>query len=258
VPPHIRSQATVDQGLFLSDLGILDREIAEMCRVAVKTVRRWRRLYQRGGVVRTANGSACPGCHDRALDPASYALLLGAYLGDGHIVRNKRGIYLLSVAQDARYTALIDEWRSAVLAVKGGGSCHINNKPGCVAILSYWMHWPCLFPQHGAGRKHERPIVLEPWQQEIIEADPRPFLRGLFHSDGCRITNWTVRWLAAGPKRYEYPRYFFSNESADIIGLCTWALDLLGIAWRRPKYNTVSVARREAVAALDEFVGPKY
>jgi hypothetical protein len=69
------------------------------------------------------------------------------------------------------------------------------------------MHWPCLFPQHGAGRKHERPIVLEPWQRETIEADPRPFLRGLFRSDGCRITNWAVRQLAAGPKRYEYPRY---------------------------------------------------
>jgi len=67
-----------------------------------------------------------------------------------------------------------------------------------------------------------------------------------------------VRYLVAGPKRDEYPRYFFSNESADIIGLCTWALDQLGIAWRLPKHNTVSVARREAVAALDEFIGPKH
>jgi hypothetical protein len=25
-----------------------------------------------------------------------------------------------------------------------------------------------------------------------------------------------------------------------------------------PKHNTVSVARREAVAALDEFIGPKH
>ena len=127
---------------------------------------------------------------------------------------------------------------------------------GCHEIQSCSKHWPCLFPQHGAGRKHERPIVLEPWQREIIEADPRPFLRGLFHSDGCRITNWTVRHLVAGPKRYEYPRY--CNESSDILGMCTWALDLLSIAWRQPKYNTISVARRGAVAALDECVGPKF
>jgi hypothetical protein len=129
---------------------------------------------------------------------------------------------------------------------------------GCHSIQAYSKHWPCLFPQHGAGRKHQRPIALEPWQVEIIEADPRPSLRGLFHSDGYRITNWTVRPLIAGPKRYEYPRYFFNNESTDIIGLCTWALDLLGIAWRLSRVNAVSVARREAVAAPDEFVGPKY
>ena len=258
MPPHIRPQATVDQGLFLSDLGILDREIAEMCGVAVKTVRRWRRLYQRRGVIRGQHARPCPGCDGRSLPPAAYSLLLGAYLGDGHIIRNKRGVYLLSLFQDARYVGLIQEWRAALESVKGGGSSHLAHKPGCTAIQSYWMHWPSLFPQHGPGRKHDRSIVLEPWQKEIIQADPRPFLRGLFHSDGCRVTNWTVRQLSAGPKRYEYPRYFFSNKSADIIGLCTWALDLLDIAWRQPRYDAISVARREAVAALDEFVGPKF
>ncbi|HXV91922.1 MAG TPA: hypothetical protein VD813_01385 [Pseudonocardia sp.] len=34
-------------------------------------------------------------------------------------------------------------------------------------------------------------------------------------------------------------------------------LDRLGIAHRRPRPDMVSVARREAVAALDAFVGPK-
>jgi hypothetical protein len=49
----------------------------------------------------------------------------------------------------------------------------------------------------------------------------------------------------------------FSNESADIMGLCQWALDLLGIAWRMPRQNALSVARRTAVALLDDHVGPK-
>jgi hypothetical protein len=31
-----------------------------------------------------------------------------------------------------------------------------------------------------------------------------------------------------------------------------------GVAWRFSKPNTISVARGEAVARLDEFVGPKY
>jgi hypothetical protein len=30
------------------------------------------------------------------------------------------------------------------------------------------------------------------------------------------------------------------------------------VAWRFSKPNTISVAKREAVARLDEFVGPKY
>jgi len=49
----------------------------------------------------------------------------------------------------------------------------------------------------------------------------------------------------------------FSNESEDIIGILTAALDLLQIRWRRPRRNMVAVSRKEAVAALDGFVGPK-
>ena len=69
--------------------------------------------------------------------------------------------------------------------------------------------------------------------------------------------NWTERTVAGRRKRYEYPRYFFANESADILGLCGWALDLVGVAWRTPRRNLLSVARRDDVAKLDEYVGPK-
>ena len=50
----------------------------------------------------------------------------------------------------------------------------------------------------------------------------------------------------------------FTNESADILRLCSETLDQLGVAWRFSRPNTISVARREEVARLDEFVGPKY
>jgi hypothetical protein len=49
----------------------------------------------------------------------------------------------------------------------------------------------------------------------------------------------------------------FSNESADIMQLCQWALGLLDIPWRMPRRHALSVARTDAVAKLDEFVGPK-
>ena len=136
-------------------------------------------------------------------------------------------------------------------------SVSVAQRTGCVAVKSFTKHWMCLFPQHGPGRKHTRPIILESWQQDLVDRHTGPFLRGLFHSDGCRITNRATRTVDGRTTRREYPRWFFSNESVDILGLCSAALDRLGIAHRFPKYNTISVARREAVAALDEVVGPK-
>ncbi len=87
---------------------------------------------------------------------------------------------------------------------------------------------------------------------------PGEFARGLFHSDGWRGVNRVRRSLSDGDRWYEYPRYLFGNESTDILRLCGETLDQLGVAWRFSRRNAISVARREAVARLDEFVGPKY
>lgn len=57
--------------------------------------------------------------------------------------------------------------------------------------------------------------------------------------------------------KYSYPRYFFTNVSADILRIFESACDAIGVPNRMSKWNTVSVARREGVAALDAFVGPK-
>jgi hypothetical protein len=131
---------------------------------------------------------------------------------------------------------------------------HRVRKTGCVAVQSYSAHWPCLLPQHGPGRKHERPIQLVEWQRPIVDEHPSDLLRGLFHSDGCRITNQ----IRHGNRLYSYPRYHFTNQSRDIMTLCQESLDRLGIAWRMCTANNLSVARREAVARLDGFVGPKW
>lgn len=141
-------------------------------------------------------------------------------------------------------------------AVLPSSVCRVPRR-GCTELKSYSTHWTCLFPQHGPGRKHTRPITLQPWQAELVERHTGRFLRGLFHSDGCRVTNWTRRRVAGTFTRYEYPRYLFANESGDILGLCSAGLDRLAIAHSRPRANLISVARRAAVAALDEIVGPK-
>ena len=202
-------------------------------------------------------GSACPSCTGAEVSRDDYAYLLGMYLGDGCISALHKGVYSLRVSCDARYPGIIKEVCSAIAAVKPTANVHRVRAPGCVQVACFWKHWPCVFPQHGPGRKHERRIVLHSWQEQIVGEHGGALLRGLFHSDGCRITNWTVRRVAGRQKRYEYPRYMFSNESDDIRRICTDALDRLGARWTRPRPNVVSVARRESVALLDRHVGPK-
>lgn len=125
-------------------------------------------------------------------------------------------------------------------------------------VTSYSRHWPNLFPQHGPGKKHERVIALEPWQQEIVDTHPWEFIRGLIHSDGCRITNGTTRLVAGEHKRYEYPRYFFTNLSGHIIRLFTDTLDQVGVDWTLANARNVSIARKVSVALMDTHAGPKH
>ncbi|MFK4147515.1 helix-turn-helix domain-containing protein [Streptomyces sp. NPDC004065] len=195
-------------------------------------------------------------------DDRAYAYLLGLYLGDGCISAHPRSGYYLRIACADAWPGLMRLCREAIMRVSPGVSVYAVRKQGCAMVTSYSPHWPHLFPQHAPGRKHERRIVLEPWQQGIVDAHPWEFVRGLIHSDGCRITNWTTRLVGGERKRYEYPRYFFTNVSADIRRLYTDTLDKLGVEWAHcardgDAYN-ISVARRASVALMDAHVGPKY
>jgi len=49
----------------------------------------------------------------------------------------------------------------------------------------------------------------------------------------------------------------FTNASDDIRDLFAEALARLGIHWTKTNARNLSVARREDVAFLDTFVGPK-
>jgi hypothetical protein len=245
----------------LIEAGLSDREVARTTGIPYETIRAWRsgRLPERARRV-LAGVPECAGCggaeHDRhALPPDDYAYLLGMYLGDGCLARTAKGAYSLRISLDLVYPRIIESARQAVAAVKGGPLPHVapHGAAACVVITSYWKAWPCLLPQHGPGRKHERRIVLEPWQEQIVAAAPQAFLRALIHTDGWRGTNL----VRVKGRDYAYPRYQFSNRSDDIRRLFTDACDLLGIAWRPWGPFHVSVARREAVATLDTFIGPK-
>ena len=254
-------RATVDMALRLSAIGILDKENARICGVSIVTIRNWRsdrRRAAHGPRPLIERKRQCPRCHGRDMDESAYAYLLGLYLGDGYISQGRREVFALWIACCDDWPGLLAAAQRAMSDVMPASSVFCVHQQGCTMVKSTSKHWPCLFPQHGPGRKHTRKIELEQWQSAIVHKYPAEFVKGLFHSDGCRSTNRVHRKLANGERCYAYPRYLFSNKSADILRLCGETLDELEVAWRFSRPDTISVARREAVARLDEFVGPKY
>jgi hypothetical protein len=229
--------------------------VAAALGVAPSTLQRWVTVESPTDVTPP---TACWRCSDLPMlnDTAKqYAYLLGQYLGDGHLVMSAR-VPVLRIYVCTDYPGITDLVDLAVVAVRGvqPGRVRFANTARMESVQSYWKHWPCLFPQHGPGRKHERAIVLAPWQSKIVEAHPWPLIRGLIHSDGCRsLNNVVVRG-----KQYSYPRYFFSNVSSDILAIMGDALDRVGVAWRYNRWNSISVAKRASVALMEAHVGPKY
>jgi hypothetical protein len=246
--------------LDLIGRGISLRSISMSTGISRATLRDWREhpegsIYQR---------LACPRCAANPTLPepqADYAYLLGLYLGDGCISRastRDKDVWKLRIMCADAWPGLIRECERAMSTIRPDNKVSTQQRVGCTEVMCCSRHWPCLFPQHGLGRKHMRMIELQSWQRIIVFNNPGHFARGLFHSDGYRGINRVRARLADGERRYEYPRYLFTNESKDILLLCGETLDQLGVAWRFSRRTVISVARREAVARLDEFVGPKY
>jgi hypothetical protein len=237
----------------LMSQGLTDWEVAHTVGLGRSTICRWRN----DGFPTLAAGSAPLPADWRPPDAASYAYLLGVYLGDGCVIEYPR-TFSLAIVLDRLYPGIIDECEKAIEAtVPVKVSRAIPSGERSVRLVSYWRGWPLVFPQHGPGRKHERHIKLALWQRQVVDARPCQFLRGLIHSDGSRVMNRFTVELPSGPRKYSYPRYFFSNLSADIRGLFCLYCDQLEIRWTQSNYRNISVAHRRSVAILDSFVGPK-
>jgi hypothetical protein len=185
-------------------------------------------------------------CAKRGPLAAGYAYLLGLYLGDGMLTPALRNVWRLRISLDSRHPLIIVRAADAISEVGLRAAGRIRRK-GCIELYSDWKHWRCLFPQHGPGRKHQRPISMREWQRRLIADYPGDFIRGLIDSDGCRCINRV--------KGREYPRYFFSNRSPEIRGLFTAACAALGVDCRPAGERNVSVARRSSVVVLDALMG---
>jgi hypothetical protein len=238
--------------LELVAAGLNDCEIVRRTRIPRSTVREWRTRSpahdssRRRELAERAAGD---------LPAAHYSYLLGIYLGDGHLAAFARGVFALRVYLDNRYPRIIHECARSMehLFPTQRAGIHHHAKSQMVIVTMYSKQWPILLPQHGPGMKHTRPIHLTAWQKNLVEQQPGRFLRGLIHSDGWRGNN---RVRIRGTE-YVYPRYQFCNSSEDIKRLFCWACDLIGVQWRVMNAMNISVAKRDSVAILDEFIGLK-
>lgn len=254
----MRSPEEVRMVMSLAATGKSSSTIARETGIPRSTVREWLAGRLPNGAA--GDAAVCPGCgaaeHRYDELPPEYVYLLGLYLGDGCISAHPRRVFRLRLFFDARYPRIIDAGEAAVRSVlpanrinrlsRSGG--YENSAPRSNVELSvYSKALPCLFPQHGPGRKHERQIGLEEWQRGLVAKHPEQLLRGLIHSDGCRFINTGRNW--------RHPRYSFSNRSDDIRAIFCDACDLIGARWTSAPHTYVSRVRD--VALLDQFIGPK-
>lgn len=261
----MHSRATVEEALRLRrDEGLGARRVARRLGLPLGTVRDWHagRLpwHSRPRPDTCTRPETCPACEQAAhrferLGPP-YVHLLGLYLGDGCISDHRPGLHRLRIALDARYPGIVEECVQSMRVVAPGKVHALLTPSNCFSVSAYSRSWPCLFPQHGPGPKHDRPVYLADWQQKLAERWPEQLLKGLIQSNGCRFVN-------TGRADWRHPRYAFSNVSTDITSIFCSACDRLGLQWTAafPKSESAAVAiyvsRKADVARLDALVGPK-
>jgi hypothetical protein len=231
--------------------GLNDCEISRQIGVPRTTVRDMR--SPRYVPARRSVRTLCPQCGKPAKptswDPEDYCELLGLYLGDGHISSGPR-TDRLRISLDTDHTKIVMTTLALLVRVFPHNKIGVVwAKEGAVFIPHvYSKHLRCMFPQAGPGKKHERQIQLESWQNELVRQAPWALLRGLIRSDGCVYINRTGK--------YEYLSYDFANWSSDILDLFCQTCDAVGVEYRRYA-RCVRVYRRPSVALLEANVGLK-
>src|SRR5579864_1997272 len=106
-------QATVDRARALSVKGLYDREVAQLTGNPLRTVRKWRTRQRRSPGASGRVKRNCPHCDGGPLDEPAYAYLLGLYLGDGYLTRQRKDVYVLSIACADAWPGLIEAAKDA-------------------------------------------------------------------------------------------------------------------------------------------------
>lgn len=176
-----------------------------------------------------------------------YNYILGLYLGDGCISLNKMS-YKLRITQDEKYPISIVDIKNKMdlFFNKNANVCNGDGK--CKILTIYDKNLPLYFPQHGAGKKHDREIILSDYQRDNI--DFLYLMKGLWMSDGSY-------YIASR----NYEAYNFTNKSTDIISLFEECLTFCEVNYRkRIKKNGVwiiEITKKSEVQKMKELVGFK-
>lgn len=243
--PAVR-QAALD----LIAQGLNDSEVSRRIGVPRRTVRDWRVPSY---VPRARSRALCLRCwlptSKVTLTPEDYSELLGLYLGDGHITEMARA-QRLRLTLDARYPVIVREAAELISRIvpENKVGSQLRHEGRMVIVRAYHGHWTCLLPQHGPGKKHDRPIQLEPWQRDLLARAPFAFLRGCIRSDGCVFMNRTGR--------YAYESIDFTNRSKGILELFESTCTTVGVECRVYE-RSVRIYRRASVGLILEHVGRK-
>jgi hypothetical protein len=240
--------------MALFGTGLSDYKIAERTGVKRGTVRNWRLAGKPPSTVQRDELASAWSVRDGA----AYCYLLGTYLGDGTVCV-QQGTWL-QIVNDQRYPGISNEILAAMATTFPGRAPRMHPSSLGESDVLCIGHPAVLraFPQHGAGRKHLRSIVLADWQLELTHAYPGSLLRGLIHSDGCRVMNRFRTKLPSGRiAEYCYVRYFFTNYSSDIRQIFRDHCELLGIRVTQSNHRNLTVSHRKSVAILEGIVGPK-
>jgi hypothetical protein len=216
-----RTQLEFESAMTLMEAGCGDSEIERLTGIPSGTVSAWR--HGRGLDYHRRLAAAKPSW--RPNEPRAYSYLLGVYLGDGCITVLPSGAASLVVTLDSGYPGIVGEVERAMHCFLPGTpvSRYLRMAGSLTALQICHPALPYVFPQHGRGRKHTRPIRLTAWQRALTETHPEHLIRGLIHS-----------------------RQIFCDHC-----------DLLGIRWTQSNSRNISVSHRKSVACLDDFVGPK-
>ncbi len=173
----VRHRDEIAQVLRLSEAGLGASAVARQTGIPRSTVRTWvsGRLPQPRPDLGRSTRTYC----QTTTRTSSVCIF-----GDGHISPGPRAVYRLRLFLDAKYPQIIAEATAAIQAcvphnrvseIRRRSSYTDSSDLTTVTVYSYSKRWPALFPQHGPGKKHERPIELADWQQRLVDANPRGF-----------------------------------------------------------------------------------